>query len=301
MALAHLGSVTVGDGHDVAVMGVLNVSADSFYAGSVAATPDALVRAGEAMLGAGAALVDVGAMSTAPYGGSRLVGEDEEAERLARAIELLVTKLGAPVSADTARARPARAALEAGASVVNDVTGLADPALAPLVARANAALILMASEGSGLDFVGIGSGSGLDSVGIGSGVSADPVGAVTTRLAEVLGRARDAGVAADRIALDPGLGFFRGQGLPWHEWDCRVLAGLGRLRALGRPLCVGASRKSFIGALAGAADPADRLPGSLAAAVAAVLRGADLIRAHDVAETVQAVRVAEAVRRAGER
>ena len=88
--------------------------------------------------------------------------------------------------------------------------------------------------------------------------------------------------------------------MPWHEWDCRVLASLPELRALGRPICVGASRKSFIGALApGADDPAHRLPGSLAAATAAVLGGAHLIRAHDVAETVQAVRVAEAIRRAG--
>jgi dihydropteroate synthase len=100
--------------------------------------------------------------------------------------------------------------------------------------------------------------------------------------------------------VDPGIGFFRGDGVAWPDWDCRVLAGLPALRTLGRPLYVGVSRKSFIGAVAGVEDPAERLPGSLAATVAAVLGGAHVIRAHDVAETVQAVRVAQAIRRAGE-
>ena len=101
--------------------------------------------------------------------------------------------------------------------------------------------------------------------------------------------------------VDPGIGFFRGDGVSWPEWDCRVLAGLPALRALGRPLHVGVSRKSFIGAVTGAADPAERLPGSLAASAAAVLGGAHVIRTHDVGETIQAVRVAEAIRRAVER
>jgi dihydropteroate synthase len=100
--------------------------------------------------------------------------------------------------------------------------------------------------------------------------------------------------------VDPGIGFFRRRGLASHEWDCEILAGLGRLRDLGRPLCIGVSRKSFVGEVAGEADPARRLPGSLAAAAAAVLGGAHLVRAHDVGETVQAVRVAEAIRRSRE-
>ena len=101
--------------------------------------------------------------------------------------------------------------------------------------------------------------------------------------------------------VDPGIGFFRRRDMAWHDWDCAILAGLDRLRDLGRPICVGASRKSFIGEIAGEPDPARRLPGSLAAATAAVLAGAHLIRAHDVADTVQAVRVAEAVRGTRER
>jgi len=120
-------------------------------------------------------------------------------------------------------------------------------------------------------------------------------------LEESLGLARAAGIEPSRIAVDPGIGFFRNQGLAWHEWDCAVLAGLHRLRALERPVCVGVSRKSFIGAVAGEDDPARRLPGSLAATTVAVLGGAQLIRTHDVEETIQAVKVAEAIRRAWER
>jgi dihydropteroate synthase len=288
---ARLGTLAVGDADEVAVMGAINVSPESFYAGSVAASADALVRAAEAMLAAGAALVDVGAMSTAPYGRGR-IGAEEEADRLGAAVELLVRKLDAPVSADTSRALPARAALEAGARVVNDVTGLSgDPGMAELVARAGAGLILMASEPPAAPDRGRAPAPGGE----------DPIAVVRARLAGALAAARGAGVSPERMALDPGIGFFRRQALPWHEWDCRVLAGLGRLRALGQPLCVGASRKSFIGAVAGEADPAARLPGSLAAGTAAVLAGAHLIRTHDVAETVQAVRVAQAIRRAGER
>jgi dihydropteroate synthase len=119
---------------------------------------------------------------------------------------------------------------------------------------------------------------------------------VSARLAESLALARRAGIPADAVVIDPGIGFFRRSGIAWHEWDVAVLAGLRRLRALERPICVGVSRKSFLGALTGEGDPARRLPGSLAATTAAVLNGAHVIRTHDVAETLQAVRVAEAVR-----
>ena len=123
---------------------------------------------------------------------------------------------------------------------------------------------------------------------------------VRAALERSLATACAAGIPDERILVDPGIGFFRGDGVAWPEWDCRVLAGLPALRALGRPLYVGVSRKSFIGSVAGVADPAERLPGSLAATAAAVLGGAHVIRAHDVAATVQAVRVAQAIRRAAE-
>ncbi len=278
---ATLAGVHLGDGLPVAVMGALNVSPGSFYAGSVVTGGDDLLRAAERMVREGASLIDVGAMSTAPYlAGS--ISASEESERLSWAVGILASKLGVPISADTSRAEPARAALEAGAAIINDVRGLtADPALAPLVARAGAGLILMASDRGGAE-------------------EQPPVDAVMELLEESLRIATQAGIRAERVAVDPGIGFFRRHGIAWHEWDCEILATLDRLRDLGRPVCIGVSRKSFVGEIAGEVDPGRRLPGSLAAVAAAVLGGAHLVRAHDVGETVQAVRVAEAIRRSRE-
>lgn len=308
---ATLAGVTLGDGEPVAVMGALNVSPESFYGGSVLVGDEELLRAALAMVEAGAALVDVGARSTAPYLRTEIV-EDEERDRLARAVSLLVRKLPVPVSADTARPGPARAALEAGARVLNDVTGLADPRVARLAAEHEASLILMASPAA----FGVGALSsttlapareaddrprGSDNphyTGLGEGPDpdADPVATVRRLLEVALGRARAAGIADERVVLDPGIGFFRDEAIPWDEWDARVLARLGELRALGRPLCVGISRKSFVGAITGRRESAERLPGSLAATALAVWNGAALVRTHDVAETLDAARVAERLR-----
>jgi len=270
----------VGDGLDVAVVGAVNVSPESFYSGSVVTDADRLLRAAQAMAEAGAAWLDVGAMSTAPYLEAR-IPETQEADRLHWAVGLLTAKLDIPVCADTSRVLPARAALESGARLLNDVSGLAaDAGLARLAADAGAGLVLMAAPAA-------------------APAPGAPIETVRASLAGSLARARAAGVPDDRILLDPGIGFFRDPGIAWPEWDCRVLADLPALRSLGRPLYVGVSRKSFIGVLAGAPDPADRLPGTLAATAAAVLGGAHVIRAHDVAETAQAVRIAQAIRRAG--
>jgi dihydropteroate synthase len=281
MNRAIVAGVSVGDGLDVAVVGALNVSPESFYSGSVVVDADRLLQAGEAMARAGAAWLDVGAMSTAPYLEAR-IPEALEADRLHWAVGLLTTKIDLPVSADVSRVGPARAALEAGARMINDVTGLVgDPGLARLIAEAGAGLVLMAGPAA-------------------APPAGEPVATVRAALQRSLAIARGAGIPGERILVDPGIGFFRGDGVAWPDWDCRVLGGLPALRALGRPLYVGVSRKSFIGAVAGVEDPAERLPGSLAATAAAVLGGAHVIRAHDVAETVQAVRVAQAIRRAGE-
>jgi len=283
--VASLAGVSVGGEHLVVVMGVLNVSPESFYAGSVRRGRDELVQAARDMVRAGAALIDVGARSTAPYLADAL-GEDEERERLARAIEAVAPAVPVPVSADTTRVGPAGAALDAGARVINDVSGLRDPRMGALARERGASLILMASpEGTG--------GGGLSSPTL----SRDPVASVKALLAAALARARAAGIADEEIVLDPGIGFFRNEAVPWDEWDVRVLAGLSTLTALGRPLGLGVSRKSFLGAITGQEEPARRLAGSLAATALAVLEGAALIRTHDVADTVDAVRVAERLRR----
>jgi dihydropteroate synthase len=209
------------------------------------------------------------------------VSEDLETERLLWAVELLAPKLGVPISADTRRRDPARAALEAGARVINDVSGLADPSVAALVAEHDAGVVLMANPSSQR-----------------RRTAATPIATVHALLAGCLERARAAGIPDERVVLDPGIGYFRNERVAWPVWDLQVLADLDALADLGRPLCVGVSRKSFIGEITQRAATEDRLAGSLAAATAAVLNGAALIRAHDVAETVDAVRVAERIRRA---
>jgi dihydropteroate synthase len=295
-------------------MGVVNLSPESFHPGSVHTRDDDLLRAALGMAEAGAALIDVGARSTAPYLDTA-ISEAAERDRLAWAVELLARKIPVPISADTARPAPARAALEAGARVINDVTGLRDPAVAALVLKHRASVILTATPGGG-GGAGGPSETTLDrrrgprrpppshpQDPIAPAKPAleprhDPVATVMTLLSEALERARAAGIPEDRIVVDPGIGFFREEGMPWHEWDVRVLAGLGALRPLGRPICVGVSRKSFLGAITGHARPEERLAGSLAATAVAVWNGAALIRTHDVVETLDAIRVAEHLRRA---
>ncbi|MGH7355510.1 MAG: dihydropteroate synthase, partial [Candidatus Rokuibacteriota bacterium] len=179
------------------------------------------------------------------------------------------------------RPGPARAALDAGARAINDVSGLSDPSVARLVAEHDAGVILMANPSTPR-----------------SRTAATPIATVRALLQGCLERARAAGIPDERVVLDPGIGYFRGERLAWPVWDLQVLADLEALAELGRPLCVGVSRKSFIGEITGRTATDDRLPGSLAATTMAVLNGAALIRAHDVAETLDAVRVAERLRRA---
>jgi dihydropteroate synthase len=277
---ADLAGVAVGGGCPVVVMGALNVSPESFHAGSVYRDNGALVDTALAMVEAGAALIDVGARSTAPYLDAE-IPDDAEARRLAGAVEALVAKLSVPVSADTSRRGPAQAAVESGARVLNDVHGLRDPELARLAAEHEVGVILMAfPEPSG------------------QVREREPAAMTRALLAACLDRARRAGIAEERIVLDPGIGFFREGPVSWDVRDAAVLAGLRGLSGLGRPLCVGVSRKSFIGAITGRAAPAGRLAGSLAATAVAVVNGAAVIRTHDVAETVDAVRVAERIVRA---
>lgn len=274
---AVLGGLAVGDGHPLAIIGVLNVSPESFFAGSIHTDPDDLLRAADGMVAAGAAILDVGAMSTAPYLPAR-IGEADETGRLAEAVGRLVEKCGVPVSVDTSRTGPARAALDAGATIVNDVSGLrGDPGMAALIASRGAGAIVMASP-------------------IAPSGPGTPIETVSRALEGSLALAQRAGIPSERIVLDPGIGFFRRGPVPWYEWDAAVVAHLGELRYLGRPLCVGVSRKSFIGVLTGRDRPAERLSGSLAAAAVAVRNGAALVRTHDVGESRDAILVASALR-----
>jgi dihydropteroate synthase len=253
------------------VMGIVNLTPDSFSGDGVAGELDTALERGRAMVAAGADILDVGGESTRP--GAQTVPEDVELARVLPAVERLAAELPVPISIDTRKARVAEAALAAGAAIVNDVSGLdCDPRLAQVAARADAALVIghwrrRAEHDDG-----------------------DLIEWVAAGLRESVTRAREAGVARTQIVADPGLGFAK---LP--PWTFEILRRVADLRAsVGLPILIGASRKSSIGRVLGA-PPDRRLEGSLAAAAVAVAGGADMVRAHDVAETVRAVTVADAI------
>jgi dihydropteroate synthase len=273
---ARLAGIPVGDTLPVRIMAVLNVSPESFYPGSVQTNREQIAETAHALAGEGADIIDIGAMSTAPYVKTD-ISVTEETERLAQAVEATAAAVSIPISADTKRAQPAQAALQAGARMINDVSGLRhDPAMAALIARFGSGAILMASEQHPQ--------------------SGPPLERIQNALRDSLARAEQAGIPRQQIVLDPGIGFFRKPGLAWDEWDCLVLRALADLRSLGFPLLVGASRKSFIGKILDQPNVQDRLIGSLTCAAIAVVNGAHIIRAHDVKETVEAVRMAERLR-----
>lgn len=258
------------------VMGVLNVTPDSFSDGGRYADPISAFERGRAMLAEGAAILDVGGESTRP--GAASVGAPEQIARV-RPILAGLALDGAVVSVDTRNAEVAAACVEAGASIINDVSGFRDPAMVDVAASCEAGLVVMHMLGE--------PGSMQDAP-----VYGDVLSEVTLYLERAALRLRDAGVARERIALDPGIGF--GKTL---EHNLILIAGLERIAALGYPVVVGVSRKRFIGALTGVDEPAERLAGSLAGAVCAAERGASVLRVHDVAPTVQALAVASAVLR----
>ncbi len=260
------------------LMGVVNVTPDSFSDGGRFAGTDAAVEHARRLGEEGADLVDVGGESTRP--GAPPVPVEEELRRVVPVIaRLRAGGFALPISVDTSKPEVARAALDAGADLVNDVQGLAAPALAALVAARGVPAVLMHTRGTPADMAS-------------RAVYGDVVEEVAAELDQALARAARAGVRRDRVVLDPGIGFAK-----TAAQSVALLAGLGRLRRLGCPLLVGPSRKSFIGKLTGA-DVADRLPGTLAAIAACVLAGAELVRVHDVAAARQAARVAAAIREA---
>jgi dihydropteroate synthase len=275
-AYANLAGVEVGDGFPVRLVGAINVSPESFYHGSVAGTEDSVKQLAERMAAEGADLLDIGAMSTAPYLPTE-IPEAEEIQRVTWAIGIVRRVASLPLSVDTTRSQVALAALDAGADVINDVSGLRrDPGMGEIVAKRARGVILMASETTP--------------------EARDPIETVRGLLEESLQTVWRVGVPEHRVVVDPGIGFFRKALLPWYEWDCEVLRRLGDLKTLDRPVLVGVSRKSFIGQLLGQADPAERLGGSLAATAVAVVNGAHMIRTHDVGPSREVVRVAEALR-----
>lgn len=259
-----------------AVMGILNATPDSFSDGGAHLDPARAVEAGLAMAAAGAAVVDVGGESTRP--GARPTLPEVEQARVLPIVRALA-RAGLRVSVDTRNAPTMAAALDAGAAIINDVSGLLhDPAAAALLARRGCPVVLMHTRGTPETM------GALATYG-------DVAAEVARELEARLLAATQAGIAPDRIMLDPGFGFAK-----TAAQSAELLRRLPVLLQLGRALLVGVSRKSLIGALSGEREAARRSPGSVAAALAALGRGAAVLRVHDVAETVQAVRVWQGLR-----
>lgn len=277
MPLAAGGNLTLGD--KVLIMGVINTTPDSFSDGGQMLDPAQAIAAGERMVAEGADLLDVGGESTRP--GAAEVDAGEECQRVIPVIEGLVRRVQVPISIDTYKSATADAALKAGAALVNDVSGLRyDGSLATVVARHRAGLVLMHTRGRSSDMYAQASYH-------------DVVGEVLDELRESMAYAHTAGVPADRIIVDPGLGFAKEAR---HSYE--VLARLEAFAELGRPILVGPSRKSFLARpLGGTVPPAERDWATGAAVTAAILGGAHIVRVHAVREMVQVVRVAEEIRR----
>jgi len=262
------------------VMGIVNVTPDSFSDGGLHADTDSAVAHGLLLASEGAAILDVGGESTRP--GSEPVPVADELARVVPVIERLAAGAPAAISVDTTKAAVARAALDAGATIVNDVTSLrGDPDMAALVAERGCPVCLMHMLGEPRT------------------MQVDPryddvVGEVVVFLEERMAAALSAGVRETQILLDPGIGF--GKTL---EHNLLLLAHLDRIAALGRPVVLGASRKRFIGALLGA-EPRQRETGTVVTTVLGLARGAAVVRVHDVRSNAEALRVAQAVIEAGE-
>jgi dihydropteroate synthase len=257
------------------VMGVLNVTPDSFSDGGRFLDPDAAVARGVELAREGADIIDVGGESTRPGGAP--VPLAEELQRVVPVIRALRERVEAPISVDTTKAAVARAAVAAGADLVNDVSGLRfDSEMGPAVARLGVPVVLMHSRGARGELHE-------------SPSYADVSAEVAAELYEAIGRALAAGIPADRIVLDPGIGFSKEA-----AHNLALLADLGAVRALGRPVLVGVSRKSFLGRVTG--RPVEgRLLATAAACAAAVLAGANLVRVHEVAPLWDALRVADSI------
>jgi dihydropteroate synthase len=255
------------------LMGILNVTPDSFSDGGRFLAPEAALAHGEALAGEGADILDIGGESTRP--GSAQVEADEELARVIPIVRALAARLALPLSIDSYKAAVAEAALAAGARIVNDVWGFQrDPDIARVAAASGAGVVLMHNR---LTF----------------DAAVDMLAEVKDFLARSLDIALAAGVAEDHIVLDPGIGFGK-----TTRQDLMLIARLGDVRAMGFPVLLGASRKKFIGRLTEQPDPMRRLGGTLGAHLMGVAAGADVIRAHDVAAHRDALTVLDAIRAA---
>lgn len=259
----------------VSVMGIINLSPDSFYGGSYCGNIDGTLRTAEDMLLGGASILDVGAESSRP--GSSPITEQEEIGRLLPVVSRLVKEFSSPISVDTYKPAVIEAVLGEGATLINDITGLQQsPQSAEIIARYNAGVIVMHMQGNPLTMQTTPQYQNL-------------IEEIITFLGRSIEIAESAGIDADQIAIDPGIGFGK-----TTEHNLEILRNLSQFKRLNKPILLGVSRKSFIGKTLDL-PVEQRLEASLAAAVIGVMNGAKIIRAHDVEETVRALNMAQII------
>ena len=278
--MTFLGTVPIGGSNPVRIMGILNLSPESFFKKSVAMTKTQIKNAVQKMEQEGANFIDVGGMSTAPYL-STLISERTESERLLSAIKIIQNVSNLPISVDTCRSSVAEKVLNCGVEIINDISGLKyDLKMKKVIAKSNASLILCAYDKKM--------------------VSGNPVSVTRKLLRESVKIAKQEDISPDKIVLDPAIGFFRKNGkgpfftkskFDWFERDLLILQDLSLLKQ-DFPIMISVSNKSFLGKLLDKEDPPDRIFGSIAAEAISIMNGADIIRTHNVSASRDALLVA---------
>jgi len=281
--LTSIGKLRIGEKVPARIMGVINVSPESFYKNSVKTKVNEIANVATEMQKTGADMIDVGAMSTAPYL-ETIISVEQETRRMTHAIEVIKSNCSLPISADTPRAEVAKEAIKLGADAINDISGLKyDKKMADIVARSGLPIIIGAYGGRSASI----SGSVLGTMKV---------------LNESISIAKSSDIGADNIIIDPAVGFFRAKGknpfftkmtdFPWYIRDIEVISNLKKLKIFSKPICICVSRKSFIGNIFNL-EPEERLIPSAASELICILNSANLIRTHDVRETWQTLLTSE--------
>ncbi len=281
--MTSIGKLRIGEKVPARIMGVINVSPESFYKNSVKTKVNEIANVATEMQKTGADMIDVGAMSTAPYL-ETIISVEQETRRMTHAIEVIKSNCSLPISADTPRAEVAKEAIKLGADAINDISGLKyDKKMADIVARSGLPIIIGAYGGRSASI----SGSVLGTMKV---------------LNESISIAKSSDIGADNIIIDPAVGFFRAKGknpfftkmtdFPWYIRDIEVISNLKKLKIFSKPICICVSRKSFIGNIFNL-EPEERLIPSAATELICILNSANLIRTHDVRETWQTLLTSE--------
>ncbi|MHA1462737.1 MAG: dihydropteroate synthase [Candidatus Heimdallarchaeota archaeon] len=276
MKIVDLAGMKIGANEPVRIQGVINLSPESFYKSSVKTGSGKILQTALQQVKAGAEIIDVGGKSTAPYLETQ-ISTEEETNRALQGINIIINEIKKPISIDTTKSVVAKAAIEAGAKMINDISGFNDdPEMAKVTAELDVPVIIGAWNIN--RFKG------------------NPTERVITALKNSLKKAEEAGINPNKIILDPDIGFHRIDDFKWYKIDAHLLMNIHQMiKAFNQPICIGLSRKSFIGHILDIKDPKERLFGSLGATSIAVLHGANIIRTHDVKETLESVRIIERI------